>query len=100
MAFKDEPFEELYDVKNDPFEQHNLINDSGFSEIKNRLTVAMFRWMKDQGYFLNDQIGNMPIITPKGNKGFKLDQNTPKRMIPDSLKNTLKEGDYIIIKHW
>ncbi len=56
--------------------------------------------MSVQDDFLNDQLGNMPIITPKGKRGFKLDQDTPTRKIPDSLKNTLKQGDYIVIKYW
>lgn len=98
--FKYEPFEELYDVQNDPFEQHNLAQNSDYKDVKEQLTKDMFTWMKDQGDFLNDQIGNMPLITPKGNKGFKLDKDTPRRKIPDSIKNTLNKEDYLIIEHW
>ncbi|MFD0843776.1 sulfatase [Flaviramulus multivorans] len=99
-AFKDEPFEELYDLQNDPFEQHNLAKNPEYKTIKEKLAEDMFIWMKDQGDILNEDQGNMPIITPKGNKGFKLDQDTPRRKIPDSIKNTLKKGDYIVIEHW
>ena len=49
----------------------------------------MFSWMKSQGDILDETNGNMPIITPKGKKGFKLDQDTPTRKIADSVKNTL-----------
>lgn len=56
--------------------------------------------MKTQGDFLNEEKGNMPLITAKGNRGFKLDKDTPRRKIPDSIKNTLLEEDYKIIKHW
>jgi len=42
----------------------------------------------------------MPIMTPKGNRGFKLDKDTPRRKIPDAIKNTLNDEDYTFIKHW
>ena len=89
-AFKDEPFEELYDLEKDPFEENNLIKNQEYKTIKARLMKDMFVWMKSQGDFLDENFGNMPIITPKGKKGFKLDQDTPKRQIPDTIKNTLK----------
>tara|TARA_R110002096_G_scaffold305242_3_gene500128 strand:- start:960 stop:2438 length:1479 start_codon:yes stop_codon:yes gene_type:complete len=98
--FKNEPFEELYDLENDPFEQNNLANNPEFKLMKKQLSTDMFTWMKAQGDILDDNIGNMPIITPKGKKGFKLDQDTPTRKIPDSIKNTLTKNDYIVIKHW
>ncbi|WP_200979997.1 sulfatase [Echinicola sp. 20G] len=100
MAFKEEPFEVLYDLQSDPFEQNNLIEDVDYQGIKNRLCDELFKWMELQGDFLNEEIGNMPLITGEGNKGFKLDQNTRLRTIPDSMKNTLNEEDYLIIKHW
>ncbi|WP_202801139.1 sulfatase family protein [Algibacter luteus] len=99
-AHKNEPFEELYDLQNDPFEQNNLANNPELLPIKQKLIKDMFSWMKSQGDILDEATGNMPIITPKGNKGFKLDQDTPRRKIPDSIKNTLKKDDYIVIEHW
>ncbi|WJJ97770.1 sulfatase family protein [Algibacter luteus] len=99
-AHKNEPFEELYDLQNDPFEQNNLANNTELLPIKQKLIKDMFSWMKSQGDILDEATGNMPIITPKGNKGFKLDQDTPRRKIPDSIKNTLKKDDYIVIEHW
>lgn len=98
--FKNEPFEELYDLENDPFEQNNLANNPEFKLMKKQLVTDMFTWMKAQGDILDETIGNMPIITPKGKKGFKLDQDTPRRKIPDSIKNSLTKDDYIVIKHW
>jgi uncharacterized sulfatase len=98
--FKNEPIEELYDLENDPFEQYNLANNPKFKLMKKQLSIDMFTWMKAQGDILDETIGNMPIITPKGKKGFKLDQDTPTRKIPDSIKNTLTKKDYIVIKHW
>ena len=99
-AHKNEPFEELYDLQNDPFEQNNLANNPELLPIKQKLIKDMFSWMKSQGDILDEATGNMPIITPKGNKGFKLDQDTPRRKIPDSIKNTLKKDDYTVIEHW
>lgn len=98
--YKSEPFEELYDLQNDPFEQHNLIKKSELKGIKEQLKQDLFSWMQSQGDFLDDSVGNVPIITPKGNKGFKLDHDTPRRQIPDSIKNTLTKDDYIVIEHW
>jgi uncharacterized sulfatase len=68
--------------------------------MKKQLSTDMFAWMKAQGDILDETIGNMPIITPKGKKGFKLDQDTPRRKIPDSIKNSLTKDDYIVIEHW
>ncbi|WP_079737585.1 sulfatase [Polaribacter sp. KT 15] len=99
-AFKNEPFEELYDLQNDPFEQKNIVNNPELKLIKEKLVKDLFSWMKTQGDFLNEEKGNMPLITAKGNRGFKLDKDTPRRKIPDSIKNTLLEEDYKIIKHW
>jgi len=98
--FKNEPFEELYDLENDPFEKNNLSQNPEFKLMKEKLAKDMFSWMKAQGDILDERIGNMPIITPKGKKGFKLDQDTPRRKIPDAIKNSLTKEDYIFIKHW
>lgn len=100
LAFKNIPFEELYDLESDPYELDNLIKRPEYQDIKNSLMHDMFTWMKEQGDFLTEEIGYMPIITPPGDRGVKLDQNTRKRTIADSLKNTLQKGDYIVIDHW
>ena len=99
-AFEEEPFEELYDLQNDPFEQYNLAKNPDFKTIKKRLATDMFSWMRSQGDFLNEDLANMPLITPKGDRGFKLDKDTPRRKIPNSIKNTLNNEDYTIIEHW
>ncbi|AUS06323.1 sulfatase family protein [Pseudotamlana carrageenivorans] len=99
-AYKNEPFEELYDLQNDPFEQHNLASHPDYKSIKKKLTNDMFNWMKDQGDILSENMIGIPIITPKGNRGFKLDQDTPRRKIPEARKNTLTKDDYIVIEHW
>lgn len=99
MQHPNEPFEELYDLNKDPFEQHNLIADPQLLMIKERLKTQMFVWMQEQGDFLNENFGNVPIITAPA---FKLDQNkSPRRMqVSKALENTLSPEDYYEIKHW
>lgn len=46
------PIEELYDLKNDPEELHNLASTSGFSAVKEKLAIDLHHWMietKDLG---------------------------------------------------
>ncbi|WP_417444155.1 sulfatase [Joostella sp.] len=99
-AYENVPFEELYDIQNDPFEQHNLAKNPVYKSIKEKLTKDMFSWMKRQGDILSENMVGIPIITPKGNRGFELDQDTPRRKIPEDRKNTLTTDDYIVIEHW
>ena len=47
--YKHRPAEELYDVRNDPFEMHNLANDPAIAQVKARLAGELDRWMKQQG---------------------------------------------------
>ncbi|MCF2946937.1 sulfatase [Paraglaciecola aquimarina] len=96
---KNEPFEELYDLTNDPFEQNNLISEPSLITVKARLQTQLFAWMKTQGDFLNEGFGNVPIITAPT---FKLDQNKPpiRTDVPKALQNTLNPEDYFIIDHW
>lgn len=97
LAFKSERYEELYDLELDPFEQTSLAHDPKYISIKTRLTRDLFSWMEDQGDFLSDSFGSIPIISAPN---FKLDEDTRRRAIPDSLKNILNEEDYLIIEHW
>lgn len=91
LKFKDLPFEELYDIENDPFEQNNLASMPAFQQVKEKLVADMFEWMKEQGDFLPEEPGFMPIIKADH---FPLDQEKRGRKIPDSLKNTLTREDY------
>ena len=43
------PAEELYDLNSDPFELHNLINDSRYALHQHELSAALDRWMKETG---------------------------------------------------
>jgi uncharacterized sulfatase len=95
MKFKSTPFEELYDIVYDPFEQNNLAKKPEFKEIKEKLAKDMFVWMKGQGDIFSDTIGYMPILPAE----FKLDKPSNYNRVPDTLINTLKKEDYLYIKH-
>ncbi|WP_440877042.1 sulfatase family protein [Thalassotalea sp. PLHSN55] len=99
MKHKNESFEELYDLQNDPFEQHNLINRPELASTQQRLKKQLFVWMREQGDFLTENFGNIPVITAPA---FKLDQNKPPRRtsVPKALQNTLTTEDYFVIEHW
>jgi N-sulfoglucosamine sulfohydrolase len=44
---KTKPAEELYDLKNDPFEIHNLAQQSGYWAVKEQLSAEIDRWMRE-----------------------------------------------------
>lgn len=98
-----EAFEVLYDLKNDPFEQNNLLAQNKVPakvlQHKQRLQKQLFAWMKDQGDFLSQDFGHIPVITAPM---FKLDQNKlPHRIsVPKAQQNILKPEDYYVIDHW
>lgn len=98
--FKNETFEELYDLQEDPFEKNNLIGKPELESIKEQLKNDLFAWMKSQGDFLDESIGNMPLLLAKSARGNRLDKDTKKRKIPEEVKNTLTKEDHIIIEHW
>jgi uncharacterized sulfatase len=96
MKFKNIPFEELYDMEADPFEQNNLAKNPDYLELKEKLAAEMFAWMKQQGDILNETPGNMPLIKPRS---FALDREESFREVPDSLENTLTDKDYLILDY-
>lgn len=94
--YQEKPYEELYDIINDPFEQNNLAKDSSYAVTKQLLTSELKKWMKEQGDILNGEPGYMPLIwTGK----FFLDQSRSTLSVPDSLENTLKKEDYLILDY-
>lgn len=99
LKHADTPFEELYDLEADPFEKNNLINTPHMRDVVERLKTELFSWMEKQGDFLDEEMGNVPLLYAPT---FKLDQNNPlkkTRLKPEHL-NILKEDDYLIIEHW
>ena len=97
MRHADEPFEELYDLVADPFEQNNLAGQPDMAQVQDRLSAQLFIWMREQGDFLDDRLGNVPIISAPT---FRLDQNSAYRTIAPELLNTLSPEDYLVIDHW
>ena len=93
--FKDTPYEELYDIKNDPFEQFNLANIKEYEAIKQELVDELLTWMKEQGDFLIEE-GYMPLLKPSM---WPLDKKSVHRKIPPELENTLTEDDYLILHY-
>lgn len=89
-AFKYKPYEELYDLNNDPYEKNNLAAVAKYSFIKNKLSKQLDLWMINQDDILLQS--KMPIL--KANQ-HPLDKKTRWNKIPDHLVNTLNETDYL-----
>ncbi|MCA9219482.1 MAG: sulfatase-like hydrolase/transferase, partial [Planctomycetales bacterium] len=47
--YQHRPAEELYDCETDPWNRTNLVDDSAFMEVRNRLRVKLETWMNQQG---------------------------------------------------
>ena len=59
-SFPKIPFEELYDLKIDPFQKNNLAKDSKYKKIKSKLSKELKNWMIDQNDFFLAE--SMPLI--------------------------------------
>lgn len=94
--YKSKPYEELYDIVNDPFEQNNLAQHEAHLATKQKLASELKSWMKEQGDILTGEPGYMPLIWTKR---FPLDQSSKYLSVPDSLQNTLKKEDYLILDY-
>lgn len=89
--FPNTPYEELYDLENDPYEQTNLAQDPEYAEIKEELAFELLAWMKSQNDILSGKPGTMPLI----HSHFKLDVPSRWNKVPEGLENTLEESDYL-----
>lgn len=64
------PFEELYDIQNDPKELHNIADKAEFREIKNKLSARLKQWSietRDSGFLTESDMhrrANELGITP------------------------------------
>ena len=54
------PFAELFDLKDDPNELHNLSGEAKHADVLKRLNEALYAWMQR----VNDPLLNGPIATP------------------------------------
>ena len=89
-AFPNVPYEELYNLKTDPFEKNNLAKNSDYKDIKQKLTNNLYEWMIGQEDFLLNN--NMPLIKPTLHP---LDKVSQWNDIDRSLENKLNESDYL-----
>jgi len=87
---QDIPYEELYDLDNDPYELNNLAGNKELAEIKERLVDELYRWMKSQGDYLAEE-GPLPLFHPTH---FALDQKNKLYTPPAGTENRLTEADY------
>ena len=85
--FGDKPVEELYDLKNDPAELHNLIEDKRYDGVSMILRGVLFRHMKDRNDtgLLNE--GNM-MIRSAGTSIFQQNGDKDRRVPFERLLET------------
>ncbi len=89
-SFPNIPYEELYDLEKDPYQKVNLITESKYKKIRNRLSVALENWMKSQeDFLLDDPISVLkPTLHP-------LDKISKWNNVPNDLIGKLNDEDYI-----
>ena len=90
-SFPNIPFEELYDLELDPYQEQNLINNPEYLEQKNRLSLALENWMIAQNDFLIHK--KMPLIKPTLHP---LDRNSKWNKVDEDLVGKIEDSDYII----
>jgi uncharacterized sulfatase len=89
-SFPKIPFEELYDIKNDPYQKNNLANIKNYKTIKDNLSKVLKNWMIDQKDFL--VLDKMPLLKPSLHP---LDRTSQWNDVNSSLEGKLNEDDYI-----
>ena len=94
QAFKHVPYEELYDLQNDPYEHHNLASNTKFNKIKEELAQELARWMTQQGDFLITH--TMPLIKPTLHP---LDRTSKWNKPDKALLGTLTDEDYMEVHY-
>ena len=93
-SFPNVPYEELYDLELDPYQQNNLIDNVELIDVKNELINALNLWMIEQDDFLLK--GKMPLIKPTLHP---LDRVSNWNKVDDNYINKLNESDYTV-KHY
>ena len=84
------PFEELYDLEEDPYEHINLAQVESSLAIKQKLSAALNEWMISQGDVLVKY--KMPIIKPTLHP---LDRPSKWNNLEKDSHFTLSSNDYI-----
>ena len=94
QAFKNVPYEELYDLENDPYEHRNLAANTKYNKIKEQLSKELLRWMTQQGDFLITH--TMPLIKPTLHP---LDRTSKWNKPDKTMLGTLKDEDYMEVHY-
>ena len=89
-SFPKIPYEELYDLENDPYQKNNLIKNSKFDIVKSQLSQVLHTWMVSQDDFLI--LNKMPLIKPTLHP---LDRNSKWNKVSKENLNGLKSNDYM-----
>lgn len=89
------PYEELYDLTADPYEQNNLAASPRYQKLKLEMANDLLLWMKQQNDVLSGNPGIMPILDAR----YKLDKPSKYNKIPKELENTLKPEDYLYLHY-
>lgn len=84
------PFEELYDLENDPYQKNNLAQNANYQKQKEILSKALKNWMITQNDFLITH--KMPLLKPTLHP---LDKNSKWTKVPANLEGKLTEADYL-----
>jgi arylsulfatase A-like enzyme len=93
--FKNVPYEELYDIEEDPYEMNNLARNPDQKKIKKKLVKELYKWMKEQGDILVKE-NYMPLLKPTLHS---LDQSNKFKKVPEHLENKLENKDYLILHY-
>ena len=88
-SFPKVPYEELYDLENDPYQQNNLVNKSELRDVKGKLSNALKVWMTEQNDLLISH--KMPLIKPTLHP---LDRVSKWNKVDAGLIGKLIESDY------
>ena len=88
--FDNVPFEELYDLEEDPYEHVNLAYDNNLLSIKQKLSAVLRDWMIDQNDILIQH--KMPLIKPTLHP---LDRSSKWNNPKKETEFTLSSTDYI-----
>ena len=88
-SFPKVPYEELYDLENDPYQQNNLVNKSELKDVKAKLSDALKVWMTEQNDLLISH--KMPLIKPTLHP---LDRVSKWNKVDAGLIGKLIESDY------
>ena len=89
-AFRNVPFEEFYDLQNDPYEMKNLIHNKKYKNQINKLKKQLKKWMPSQSDFLLET--EIPFLKPTLHP---LDKESQWTKVPSHLINKLTKKDYL-----